>query len=38
MVSSRIWKFPQVHHPGDVLAFDFVVMNSLKVTVDRQSL
>ncbi len=26
-------KFPQVHHPGDVLAFDFVVMNSLKVTI-----
>ena len=26
-------KFPQVHHPADVLAFDFVVMNSLKITV-----
>ena len=26
-------KFPQVHHAGDVLAFDFVVMNSLKITV-----
>jgi hypothetical protein len=26
-------KFPQQHHPGDVLAFDFVVLNSLKVTV-----
>jgi hypothetical protein len=26
-------KFPQVHHPGDVIAFDFVVMNSLKITV-----
>ncbi len=26
-------KFPQDHHPGDVLAFDFVVMNSLKITV-----
>ena len=25
--------FPQVHHAGDVIAFDFVVMNSLKVTV-----
>lgn len=27
-------KFPQIHHPGDVIAFDFVVMNSLKVTLD----
>lgn len=26
-------KFPQTHHAGDVIAFDFVVMNSLKVTV-----
>ena len=26
-------KFPQIHHPGDVIAFDFVVMNSLKVTL-----
>ncbi len=26
-------KFPQVHHAGDVLAFDFVVLNSLKITV-----
>ena len=26
-------KFPQMHHPGDVIAFDFVVMNSLKVTL-----
>ncbi len=26
-------KFPQVHHPGDVIAFDFVVMNSLKITI-----
>jgi hypothetical protein len=25
--------FPQVHHAGDVIAFDFVVMNSLKITV-----
>lgn len=25
--------FPQVHHAGDVIAFDFVVMNSLKVTI-----
>lgn len=27
-------KFPQVHHPGDVFAFDFVVMNGLKITMD----
>jgi transposase len=26
-------KFPQIHHPGDVIAFDFVVMNGLKVTL-----
>jgi len=26
--------FPQVHHPGDVMALDFVVMNSLGVTVE----
>ncbi len=26
-------KFPQVHHAGDVIAFDFVVMNGLKITV-----
>jgi len=26
-------KFPQVHHPGDVFAFDFVVMNGLKITL-----
>jgi hypothetical protein len=26
-------KFPQVHHAGDVIAFDFVVMNSLKITI-----
>ena len=26
-------KFPQVHHAGDVIAFDFVVMNSLKITL-----
>jgi len=26
-------RFPQVHHPGDVIAFDFVVMNSLGITV-----
>lgn len=25
--------FPQVHHPGDVIAFDFVNMNSLRVTL-----
>jgi len=25
--------FPQVHHPGDVIAFDFVVMNALRVTI-----
>ncbi len=31
-------KFPQVHHAGDVLAFDFVVMNSLKVTVNGRPL
>jgi transposase len=28
--------FPQVHHAGDVIAFDFVVMNSLKVTIGRK--
>jgi transposase len=27
-------KFPQIHHPGDVIAFDFVVLNSLQVTLD----
>ena len=27
-------KFPQVHHPGDVIAFDFVVMDSLGVTIE----
>jgi len=26
-------KFPQIHHAGDVIAFDFVVMNALKITV-----
>ena len=26
-------KFPQTHHPGDVIAFDFVVLNSLQVTL-----
>ena len=26
-------KFPQVHHAADVMAFDFVVMNALKVTI-----
>ncbi len=31
-------KFPQIHHAGDVIAFDFVVMNSLKVTVDGKPL
>ena len=30
-------KFPQVHHAGDVIAFDFVVMNSLKVTVSGKT-
>ena len=25
--------FPQVHHPGDVIAFDFVVLNGLGVTI-----
>lgn len=25
--------FSQIHHAGDVIAFDFVVMNSLKVTI-----
>jgi hypothetical protein len=25
--------FPQIHHAGDVLAFDFVVMDSLKITI-----
>ena len=25
--------FPQVHHAGDVIAFDFVVMNALQVTI-----
>jgi transposase len=29
-------KFPQTHHPGDVLAFDFVVLNGLKVTIDNR--
>lgn len=29
--------FPQVHHPGDVIAFDFVVMNSLGVTIGKRS-
>ena len=31
-------KFPQIHHPGDVIAFDFVVMNSLKVTLGGKPL
>jgi transposase len=26
-------KFPQIHHAGDVIAFDFVVMNALKITI-----
>ena len=26
-------KFPQVHHAGDLIAFDFVVMNELKITL-----
>ncbi|MCS7469198.1 IS21 family transposase [Stieleria sp. ICT_E10.1] len=25
--------FPQIHHPGDVVAFDFVDLNCLKVTI-----
>ena len=29
--------FPQVHHAGDVIAFDFVVMNALKITIDGRS-
>jgi Mu transposase, C-terminal domain len=29
-------KFPQVHHPGDVLAFDFVSLNPLQITIGRQ--
>jgi len=28
--------FPQVHYPGDVIAFDFVVMNALKVTIGKK--
>ena len=31
-------KFTQVHHAGDVLAFDFVVTNSLKVTINKKPL
>jgi transposase len=31
-------KFPQVHHAGDVLAFDFVVLNELKITVTGKPL
>ena len=30
-------KFSQIHHPGDVIAFDFVVLNSLKVTLDGKA-
>lgn len=26
-------KFPQIHHAGDVMAFDFVVMNALMITL-----
>lgn len=26
-------RFPQVHHPGDVIAFDFVVLNELRITI-----
>jgi len=29
-------KFPQTHHPGDVLAFDFVVLNGLEITIDNR--
>jgi hypothetical protein len=29
-------KFPQVHHAGDVLAFDFVGLNSLQITIGRK--
>lgn len=28
--------FPQIHHPGDLIAFDFVVLNELRITIDRQ--
>ncbi len=28
--------FPQVHHPGDVIAFDFVDLNCLHVTIDSR--
>ncbi len=31
-------KFPQAHHAGDVLAFDFVVLNGLKITIDNRPL
>jgi len=30
-------RFPQVHHPGDVIAFDFVVMNALGVTIQGRA-
>ena len=29
-------KFSQVHHAGDIIAFDFVVMNSLKIKIGRR--
>ena len=29
--------FPQEHHPGDVIAFDFVVMNELNVTIGKKA-
>ncbi len=28
--------FPQIHHPGDVMAFDFVDLNGLQVTIARK--
>ena len=28
--------FPQVHHPGDIMSFDFSCMNRLGVTINRQ--
>jgi hypothetical protein len=28
--------FPQVHHPGDVMAFDFVSLTELRVTIGRR--
>ena len=28
--------FPQIHHPGDLIALDFVTLNELRITIDRQ--